>query len=137
MWNQTNIFGEKLTLPTKEGLNQVCCESCYTAKEEVCVCHCHRAYHGLGNLNKAKIDPSYEKELPESEAQEFRKFYGIDGRRTSCLCGYDLSKEPIVYYLPHSGGWTVKAETEKVWLYVKCPKCGYDMSVWKMGVPRE
>jgi hypothetical protein len=26
---------------------------------------------------------------------------------------------------------------EKCWLYVKCPRCGYDMSVWKMGVSRE
>jgi len=84
---------------------------------------------------KAKIDPSYEKVLSEVEAQEFRKQY--DPKRTRCLCGHDLSKEPIIYYVPHSDGWTVQGEKTKAWLYVKCPKCGYDMAVWKMGVPRE
>ena len=86
---------------------------------------------------KVKIDPSYEKVLPESEAERFRKLYGTDGRRTTCLCGCELKDEPIVYYVPHSDGWIVKGETQKVWLYVKCPKCGYDMSIWKMGVSRE
>jgi hypothetical protein len=54
MWNQTNLFGEKLNVPGKEELSEVCCESCYMAKEEVCVCKCHGAFHGLGNLNKQK-----------------------------------------------------------------------------------
>lgn len=86
-------------------------------------------------MRAAKIDASYEHILPEDEAVEFRRFY--EPSRTHCLCGADLSKEPIVYYLPHSAGWTIKTEGEKVWLYVKCPKCGYDMSIWKMGVPRQ
>ena len=142
MWNQKDLFGQELAIP--ERLSEVCCESCYTAKEEKCVCQCHGAYHGLGTINKreaihnhAEIDPSYEKVLPEDEAEKFRKLYDQDGRRTTCLCGYDLSKESIVYYVPHDAGWTVKSETQKVWLYVKCPKCGYDMTIWKMGVNRE
>jgi hypothetical protein len=136
MWNQINLFGEKLNIP--EDLKDVCCEACYNAKEEKCVCRCHGAYHGLGSLNKAKIDPSYEKELPEDEAKEFRKQYGsMEKRTTKCLCGFDLKDEPIIYYVPHDAGWTVKGEKEKAWLYVKCPKCGYDMAIWKMGVPRE
>jgi len=90
-------------------------------------------------LNKRnQIDPSYEHILPEDEAEEFRKQYGVvDNRATLCLCGYDLRNEPIIYYVPHSSGWTIKGENDKVWLYVKCPRCGYDMAIWKMGVPRE
>jgi hypothetical protein len=84
---------------------------------------------------KIKIDPSYEKILPEAEAEKFRKLYNAN--RTHCLCGKELKDEPIIYYVPHSDGWTVKGETQKVWLYVKCPKCGYDCSIWKLGVPRE
>ena len=142
MWNQTSIFGEKLEFPTKEELKDACCESCYTAKEPECDCKCHGAFHGLGNLNgpkkpkrRTEIDSTYEKVLPESEADVFRKQY--QENRTRCLCGCDLSKEPIVYYAPHSDGWTIKGESEKVWLYVKCPNCGYDMSIWKLGVLRE
>ena len=83
--------------------------------------------------NFAKVDSSYEKILPEDEAKEFRKHYDDP----KCLCGFDLSRELLVYYVPHRDGWTVKGEEQKVWLYVKCPKCGYDMAIWKMGVPRE
>jgi hypothetical protein len=79
-------------------------------------------------------DPS-ERVLPESEAQKFRAQYNLT--QTDCLCGKNLSLEDILYYVPHGDGWTIQCETEKVWLYVKCPKCGYDMSIWKMGVNRE
>lgn len=75
----------------------------------------------------------YERVLPECEAAVFRSQY----TRTTCLCGCDLSEEPIRYYVPHPNGWTVGGELLKVWLYVKCPKCKYDMSIWKLGVKRE
>lgn len=74
-----------------------------------------------------------DKVLPEEEAKEFRKHYS----HAHCHCGHDLSHEPISYYVPHSGGWTIKSEQEKAWLFVHYPKCGYDMSIWKIGVPRE
>jgi hypothetical protein len=60
VWNQTTIFGEKLDLPTKEELEVLCCESCYTAKEKTCTCKCRGAYHGLGRLNSRE-----EKEEPK------------------------------------------------------------------------
>jgi len=53
MINQKTLFEKTLENPqTKEALNKVCCESCYTAKEEKCDCKCHGAFHGLGNHNK-------------------------------------------------------------------------------------
>lgn len=79
-------------------------------------------------------DPS-EKVLSEEEAQRFRAQYG--DYQTKCICGEDLSQEPILYYVPHSDGWTIKDEVQKAWLYVKCMSCGYDCSIWKMGVARE
>ena len=132
MWNQINLFGQRLELNRKSDnpLEGICCEPCFNATEEKCNCRCHGAYHGLGRLNKR--DPN-DKELPEKEAQEFRRHY----TRINCHCGYDLKDEPISYYVPHEAGWTIEGETEKAWLFVHCPKCGYDMSIWKMGVPRE
>jgi len=52
-------------------------------------------------------------------------------------CGYrGLSKLPVDMY-PHENGWTVAGELERQWLSVRCPKCDYDWSLWKLGVPRE
>jgi hypothetical protein len=53
MWNQKTLFNQVLDLPkSKAELDAVCCESCYLAAEPECVCKCHGAFHGLGNLNK-------------------------------------------------------------------------------------
>jgi hypothetical protein len=82
---------------------------------------------------KARIDSSYEKILPEDEAEKYRKHM----ISPNCLCGRHLTLDPIIYYTPHPDGYTVKGEPQKCWLYVKCPSCGYDMALWKMGVPRE
>jgi len=61
MWKQTTIFGKKLDLPTKEELRDLCCESCYNAEEETCVCKCHGAYHGLGRLNQLQVQKQRQK----------------------------------------------------------------------------
>lgn len=70
-----------------------------------------------------------DKILPEVEAEKFRKLY--DPKRAHCVCGRDLSKEPISYYVPHEAGWSIDCEEEKAWLFVHCT-CGYDMSIWKI-----
>jgi len=36
----------------------------------------------------------------------------------------------------HDGGWIVKGFDKKQWLSKRCPKCKYDWSLWKIGVPR-
>jgi len=123
-----------LLLPKKEDnpYKDICCARCYAAKSDVkkCKCRCQGAHHGQGHR---RMSDDNDKLLPETEAQRFRAQY----TRTSCDCGHDLSKEPISYYVPHPDGWTIPQETERVWLFVHCPKCGFDMSIWKLGVPRE
>jgi hypothetical protein len=43
---------------------------------------------------------------------------------------------------PHSGGWKVPSvagdpdEDGLFWLYIRCPKCGYEWALWKLGVSR-
>lgn len=91
----------------------------------------YKVHHGSGRHIR---DPSYEKVLDPEVAEKFRDQY--DPKKTKCYCGFDLVYEDILYYVPDSGGWPIPQETELAWLYVNCPKCGYDMSLWKMGVPR-
>jgi len=49
-------------------------------------------------------------------------------------CGAPLPIDDIRYY-PHPNGWDIEG-LGRVWLYIRCPKCGYDWSLWKLGVPR-
>ena len=58
-------------------------------------------------------------------------------KETTCLwCGYkDLDQLPIEYY-PHEDGWWLETLQKKQWLFIHCPKCGYDWALWKLGVHR-
>jgi hypothetical protein len=51
-------------------------------------------------------------------------------------CDTPLPIQDIDHY-PHQYGWTVRGFDEKQWLSVRCPKCRYEWSLWKLGVPRE
>lgn len=48
----------------------------------------------------------------------------------------DLSNLPVQHY-PHSGGWIIAGYEKRQWLYVVCPRCGYQWALSKLGVPRE
>lgn len=126
-----DLTGKKSWKLTPEAVNSHCCDACYYANIETdCVCRCSGKFHGLGYA--APELEGGEKILPEEIAQKFREQY-ID---PACLCDLDLTTFPILYYTPHEGGFKIPGEKEKCWLYVRCPKCGYDMAVWKMGVKR-
>lgn len=52
-------------------------------------------------------------------------------------CRWDGRKlAPTVDAYPHAEGWPVKFMEGKQWLSVKCPHCGYEWSLNKLGVPR-
>jgi len=53
----------------------------------------------------------------------------------TCSCGRDLHGLPIYRY-PHDAGWKVSGIIEPQWLYIHCPKCDYDLAIWKLGIPR-
>lgn len=53
-------------------------------------------------------------------------------------CHADIRQETIKGLdYDHSGGLRVKFQDHKKWLYLTCPKCGYDTSLVKLGFPRE
>ena len=158
MWNQTDIFGNELKIPEKIG--EVCCESCYTAQDEVCTCRCHGAFHGLGNLNKKKEEesevsdnqPEYSLKVaveqtegvhPDNQPPTLEWYRGQITQKT-CDCKtrmelkapVDLSHLPIEHY-DHDGGWRVLGFKERQWLYITCPKCSYQWALWKLGVSRD
>jgi hypothetical protein len=57
-----------------------------------------------------------------------------DGIRSRCLCGWDLRSEEVRGY-PHIAGWWTPSG--KMWLYIHCPACKYDVALWKIGVDRD
>ncbi|MFX1380752.1 MAG: DUF6011 domain-containing protein [Promethearchaeota archaeon] len=71
--------------------------------------------------------------ITEEEAKPFRDQFT---KRNECSCGFKgIHKEPILGYWDHPGGWMIRGRM--AWLYIHCPKCGYEWSIWKLGVLRE
>jgi hypothetical protein len=80
--------------------------------------------------------------LTEEQAKPFRE------KMTSTQCNDPRHKKSVeLRYLPikgypHSGGWKVPGvagdpdEDGLYWLYITCPRCGYDWAIWKLGVSR-
>lgn len=67
------------------------------------------------------------------QEEPFKKQYT---KRNTCYCGFEgLHEESIIGYTPHPSGWFVNGEL--YWLYVHCPKCHHEWSIWKLGVTRE
>ncbi len=61
----------------------------------------------------------------------------IDTIRPRCgiNCNQTLTSENLEMY-PHGDGWNVDGKASPQWLYLHCPKCGYDKSLWKIGINR-
>jgi hypothetical protein len=49
-------------------------------------------------------------------------------------CGADLPSD--VEFYAHPEGWPVEGLEQLQWLFLTCPKCGYQWSLWKLGVSR-
>jgi hypothetical protein len=65
---------------------------------------------------------------------EYRKL--IQGKK--CVwCGTTLPKEIEIKNYQHPNGWLVRGFRHRQWLYVKCPSCGYECSLGKLGVERD
>lgn len=108
-----------------------CCEACWFARQEECECRCGGANHGRGR---------YIQELMNDDpilTWKIARPFDEKITRHDCICGNSLVNQPIHYYGPHDGGWTVPGFLPKLWLYKVCPKCGYQMALWKMGVSKK
>ena len=124
----------------------ICCESCWKANKKKCTCRCGGEHHGAGNPDHPNYQKMNEKRIrvAQSVNWNYRTYRTYPSAQTykklitdpHCHCGFDLSKEPVLAYA-HSDGWEVAESDELQWLCIICPNCGYDMSIWKIGVPRE
>jgi hypothetical protein len=78
----------------------------------------------------AAVDPLNPPTLPEWRARVQVEECKWDGA--------SLAGRPLDAY-PHEGGWYTQdheGKVHKLWLSIRCPKCGYDWSLNKLGVPR-
>lgn len=126
------IFQSTIDNDISDPWNGICCEACWNASGERCQCRCGGTYHGAGNPNKQENKISRKPLYPiYPSAQLYKKLISDP----HCHCGFDLSKEPVQAH-DHSDGWEVKEVEPFQWLWIACPKCGYDTAIWKMGVSR-
>lgn len=72
-------------------------------------------------------------DLPFPEIADWVRDH-CDPGRSRCLCGRDLRGDQVLGY-PHDAGWLM--DSGKMWLFIPCPECGYEMALWKMGISRD
>jgi len=68
---------------------------------------------------------------------ELQKYIELITKTKCTFCGRKLPiRDSAIKMYPHDGGWNVNGYDKKQWLYIICPKCGYQWALWKLGVSR-
>lgn len=76
-----------------------------------------------------------------TEAEEAKAHSAADAlaqQATSDLCvscGETVPLDTVDAYT-HEYGWFLVPGLQRQWLSIRCPHCGYDISLEKLGVPR-
>ena len=68
-----------------------------------------------------------------AKANNFRMPRLLDGK---CTCEKSTFADMPLNMYPHTGGWNIAEINKKQWLFFTCPSCGYQWSIWKIGVPK-
>jgi hypothetical protein len=75
-----------------------------------------------------------EQELAaESRWKILSQVSNVNDHRKNCSCGTPIIKGVLASY-DHEGGMEVPGYEKKQWVYMHCPKCKYDLAVWKIGI---
>jgi hypothetical protein len=53
--------------------------------------------------------------------------------KQTCRCGAPLDLNNVEYY-DHEGGYDLLGFGQPQWLYHHCDVCGFDYSLWKLGI---
>jgi len=61
--------------------------------------------------------------------QEIANF--VVEKKAKCGCGYRFEQSDIGTY-EHDYGIEVSGEERKQWVYFHCPRCHYDLALWKI-----
>ncbi len=115
---------------------------CANAKSDRCRCWCKGEFHGLGSGVFARIGGKQVKPVAMIDGEKLMSYTDggdveiqlreLAGKEFKCvgMCNKPLPTEAIFGY-PHDGGFA-DANGVKYWLYVKCPRCHYATSLWKI-----
>lgn len=116
----------------KDPWADICCESCWFAAQEKCVCSCGGRYHGLGK-ERARANPSHPA-LPYDIGKKLLE--KIPDKELICMFCLDPLPKRFHYYA-HEGGWKINYFEKPQWIYIHCSKCGYDWNIGKLGYREE
>jgi uncharacterized protein with PIN domain len=80
-------------------------------------------------------NPEKFRNLPKILSKELAESFLLQLEKKNCpSCSNSLSE--IVYHYEHSSGWIVPEMEKRQWLYLECPKCFHQWSLWKLGVSK-
>ena len=105
---------------------------CSNAKRPRCKCKCGGHNHGNPQA-KAKAQPTLgiESDLELTHPQ-FQPIGNLLLAHDPYCRWCEAKLTGPVYGYQHSGGVEVPGLKGRWWLYLKCPKCGYDWALWKV-----
>jgi hypothetical protein len=69
--------------------------------------------------------------------REYRALVGDQNCKCCAIAGRKTPLPREITHHAHSGGWRVKGFADLQWLYIECPRCESQMSLWKLGVRRD
>lgn len=130
---RAQVYGKK-EREEQKGWKGICSPRCWNAKGTKCKCKCGGRHHKRGRIIDAANKKLSDDFVLNKEGQDFFRALMLNPAIDDC--GVDITYEPIMAY-EHPDGWRVKGYDKPLWLFIHCPKCGYDHSLWKLGVDRE
>lgn len=87
------------------------------------------AYQKMISKERTVTDPAQESETMQ---EIWRRV--LQAERKECWCGTSISRGSLET-CDHPGGYPLKGFGRPQWIWVTCPKCGYQMAYWKLHAP--
>jgi len=103
-------------------------ESCHVCNPWICGIEKCSFYQLMCNPNVIK----------ELNREYSKKILDIIPVKKCRSCNSDLDDSKVMVY-QHENGWDLHTFGfgKKQWIYIKCPVCQNEITIWKLGVPRD
>jgi hypothetical protein len=102
----------------------------------------HDRWRFTANLIQSLLAEGFDAEAVSQKfdmkaLEEYRALVGDQNCKCCAIAGRKTPLPREITHYAHSGGWRVKGFADLQWLYLECPCCESQESLWKLGVRRD